>query len=74
MLRIGHLGGCRQRADGEKREQRCRRRRNRCHSRIGAFQLKFVAQHSKHRCVAVDIDGPLLMVDLDRVGHHALRI
>ena len=35
---------------------------------FGAFQLEFVAQHPKQRHVIVDIDGPLLMVNLDRVS------
>ena len=36
---------------------------------LAALQIQFVAQHPKQGHIAVDIDGPLQTVHLDRIGH-----
>jgi hypothetical protein len=42
---------------------------SRAAAEFAALQVEFVAQHPKQRHVAVDIDGSINTVDLDRVGH-----
>ena len=36
---------------------------------LAALQVKFVAQHPKQGHIAVDVDGSLQAVHLDRIGH-----